>query len=251
VELAPPSSKATLWTSPRAAYPQPGEPVLETRGVSRELGATVKTQVLQGIDLVIREREFVSLTGASGSGKSTLLYLLGALDRPTDGQVLLDGVDIGALDDDGRAHLRGEKLGFVFQFHFLLPEFTVLENVMLPMLRRGRRSAGEAAEQARRVIDELGLGELSHRRPNQLSGGQQQRVSIARAVANDPRIILADEPTGNLDSRNGVIVMEVFERLVREQSLTIVMVTHEKSFAARASRQIELKDGRVVFDQRL
>ena len=247
-EVGPPSSKARLWTSPRAAYPAAGELVLETRGVVRDLGTTVKTQVLQGIDLVIREREFVSLTGPSGSGKSTLLYLLGALDRPTGGQVLLDGVDIGALDDDGRARLRGEKLGFVFQFHFLLPEFTVLENVMIPMLRRGHRSSAEAADKARRVVEELGLGELTHRRPNQLSGGQQQRVSIARAVANDPRIILADEPTGNLDSKNGVIVMEVFERLVREQSLTIVMVTHEKGFASRASRQIELKDGRIVQD---
>jgi lipoprotein-releasing system ATP-binding protein len=203
---------------------------------------------LHGLDLVIHEGEFVALTGLSGSGKSTLLYMLGALDRPTSGNVLIDDIDIGALDDDGRARLRGQKLGFVFQFHFLLPEFTVLENVMLPMLRRGERSRASATQQAKTILETIGLGELCERRPHQLSGGQQQRVAIARAVANDPRIILADEPTGNLDSKNGVIVMDVFETLVREQGLTIVMVTHERSFAARASRQISLKDGRIVED---
>jgi lipoprotein-releasing system ATP-binding protein len=134
---APPSSRP-VEALPRLPWGAPGDPVLETRALRRDLGAAVKTRVLDGIDLVIREREFVSLTGLSGSGKSTLLYLLGALDRPTSGQVLLDGTDVGALDDDERAELRGNKLGFVFQFHFLLPEFTVLENVMLPMLRRGK-----------------------------------------------------------------------------------------------------------------
>ncbi|HEX9294527.1 MAG TPA: ABC transporter ATP-binding protein [Polyangiaceae bacterium] len=232
----------------QAPWPPAGQPVIETRGLVREFGTEVKTRVLHGIELTIREGEFVALTGLSGSGKSTLLYLLGALDRPTYGQVLLDGVDIGALDDDGRARLRGQKLGFVFQFHFLLPEFTVLENVMIPMLRRGERSRPSATAQATSILETIGLGDLGQRRPHQLSGGQQQRVAIARAVANDPRIILADEPTGNLDSRNGLIVMEVFEKLVREQGLTIVMVTHERSFAARASRQISLRDGRVVED---
>ena len=243
-----PDSKSVLWTAPRAPWPAPGNLVLEARGVTRDLGTGVKTRVLHGLDVSIHEGEFVSLTGLSGSGKSTLLYLLGALDRPTDGEIRIDGIDIGALDDDGRAHLRGEKLGFVFQFHFLLPEFNVLENVMLPMLRRGLRSAAECEAQAYRVLEMIGLGEYVARRPSQLSGGQQQRVAIARAVANDPRIILADEPTGNLDSRNGVVVMEAFERLVREQGITIVMVTHERSFAARTSRQIELRDGRIVAD---
>jgi lipoprotein-releasing system ATP-binding protein len=222
--------------------------VLETRGLVRDLGTDVKTRVLHGIDLTIHAGEFVSLTGFSGSGKSTLLYLLGALDRPSEGRVTLDGEDISELDDDARAELRNDKLGFVFQFHFLLPEFTVLENVMIPMLRRGRRSRADAEERARQVLSEVGLGELSARRPHQLSGGQQQRVSIARAVANDPRIILADEPTGNLDSKNGLLVMEVFERLVREQRLTVVVVTHERSFAARTSRQIVLSDGQVIAD---
>lgn len=233
----------------RATWPPHGEVLIETRKLVRDLGSdAVKTRILHSIDLVVREGEFVSLTGLSGSGKSTLLYLLGALDRPSEGQVLLDGIDVGSLDDDGRAAVRSEKIGFVFQFHFLLPEFTVLENVMIPILRRGMRSAAEAEERSRAAIELLGLGELSKRRPGQLSGGQQQRVSIARAVANEPRLILADEPTGNLDSRNGHVVMDTFERLVREHGMTIIMVTHERSFAVRASRQIELQDGQVIAD---
>ena len=163
--------------------------------------------------------------------------------------MLIDGQDASAEDDEGRAVLRSEKLGFVFQFHFLLPEFTVLENVMLPMLRRGARSSSSVREHAREVIAAMGLGELEKRRPNQLSGGQQQRVSIARAVANDPRIILADEPTGNLDSKNGEVVMSVFESLVRNQGITVVMVTHERDFAAHASRQLVMYDGEIVEDR--
>jgi lipoprotein-releasing system ATP-binding protein len=240
-----PSSRPAVNAAP---WPAVGDLVLETRGLVRDLGTTVKTRVLHGIDLRIHQGEFVSLTGLSGSGKSTLLYLLGALDRPTGGEVLLEGEDIGALDDDERAELRSNKLGFVFQFHFLLPEFTVLENVMIPMLRRGQRARADAEDKARRVLESIGLGELADRRPHQLSGGQQQRVSIARAVANDPRIILADEPTGNLDSKNGVIVMDVFEKLVREEHLTIIVVTHERSFAARTSRQVVLSDGQLIAD---
>ncbi len=236
-------------SAPRGPYSEPGAVVLETRGLIRDLGTTVKNRVLSGIDLTIREREFVALTGASGSGKSTLLYLLGALDKPTAGQVLIDGVDISVLGDDDRAGLRSHKLGFVFQFHFLLPEFTVLENVMIPMLRRGTAKVSRVEEDARRVLETMGLGPLLDRRPTQLSGGQQQRVSIARAVAGAPRIVLADEPTGNLDSKNGRIVMDVFEDLVRTQGLTVVMVTHERSFAERASRRIDMQDGRIIEDR--
>lgn len=224
-------------------------PVIETRNLIRELGAEVKTRILKGIDLRIFPGEFVALTGASGSGKSTLLYLLGALDRPSDGQVLLQGVDIGALDDDHRAELRSQLLGYVFQFHFLLPEFSVLENVMLPMMRRGHRSRREIERQARDTLAALGLAELMDRRPGQISGGQQQRVSVARAVANEPTILLADEPTGNLDSKNGTIVMDIFESLVRDRGITVVMVTHERSFAQRAGRRIDLLDGRIVADE--
>lgn len=229
-------------------WPEVGPVVLRTRGLCRELGTTMKNRVLIDVDLEIRAREFVSITGFSGSGKSTLLYLLGVLDRPTSGAVELDGVDISALDDDARARLRNEKLGFVFQFHFLLPEFTVLENVMIPMLRRADKSRREIEQKAREVLGAIGLGDLLARRPHQLSGGQQQRVSIARAVANDPRIVLADEPTGNLDSKSGRTVMDVFEGLVRDQGITVVMVTHERTFAARTSRQLSMSDGRIVAD---
>jgi lipoprotein-releasing system ATP-binding protein len=239
--LPPPPAPAKPW-------PAQGAAMLECHGVVRELGAQVKTRVLDAIDLTVYEREFVSLTGLSGSGKSTLLYLLGVLDRPSAGRIVLDGVDVSALDDDARARIRSEKLGFVFQFHFLLPEFSVLENVMIPMLRRGSRDESSARGQARKVLAQMGLSELEARKPSQLSGGQQQRVSVARAVANDPRIILADEPTGNLDSKNGEQVMNVFESLVRDQGITVVMVTHERSFAARASRQLVMRDGRIVED---
>lgn len=236
------------FDAPHLPWPEPGEVVLTTEGLTRELGTLVKTPVLLGIDLAIRARELVSLTGLSGSGKSTLLYLLGALDRPTSGRVVFEGHDISELDDDERAELRAKAFGFVFQFHFLLPEFTVLENVMIPMLRRGQRSRSSAEDQAVRVLESIGLLPYLERRPSELSGGQQQRVSIARAVANDPKIIFADEPTGNLDSKNGVLVMEAFEKLVREDGRTIVMVTHERTFALRASRQIMMSDGRIVAD---
>jgi lipoprotein-releasing system ATP-binding protein len=223
-------------------------PVLIAEGVVRTLGEKIPQVVLHGIDLAVHQGEFVALTGASGSGKSTLLYLMGALDRPSAGRILIDGVDIGALDDDGRARLRNEKIGFVFQFHFLLPEFSLLENVTLPMLRRGL-SEREARARALGTLDRLNLGSLSHRLPNELSGGQQQRVSIARAVAGGPAIVLADEPTGNLDSHNGALVMELFEQLNREDGVTLVMVTHNPAFAERASRRVFLKDGRVVSDE--
>ncbi len=222
-------------------------PILEARAVVRDLSnGAVTARILDGIDLAVHPGEFVALTGMSGSGKSTLLYLLGALDKPTAGQILIDGQDATLLDDDDRARLRAAKLGFVFQFHFLLPEFTVLENAMLPYQRRtrdrdaARASAGEALEQ-------VGLSELARRKPHQLSGGQQQRVSIARALANRPTILLADEPTGNLDSKNGEAVMQAFEGLVA-RGLTVVMVTHAEEFAARCSRRVQMKDGRIVSD---
>ena len=222
-------------------------PLLVARRLTRTLGDKVPQPVLRGIDFSVRRGEFVALTGSSGSGKSTLLYLLGALDRPTSGQILLDGIDLGALDEDRRARLRNEKLGFVFQFHFLLQEFTLLENVMLPMLRRGLSEA-EAQARAERTLVRLGLDKLSHRHPGELSGGQQQRVAIARAVSGGPLLVLADEPTGNLDSVNGEAVMRLFEQLNQEDGVTIVMVTHDPAFATRATRQIVLKDGLIISD---
>jgi lipoprotein-releasing system ATP-binding protein len=177
-----------------------------------------------------------------------LLYLLGALDRPTQGEVYIDGVELGALDDDSRAELRNQRLGFVFQFHFLLPEFNVLENVLLPMIRRGELTREAAEDRAYATLTTLGLDALWKRKPGQLSGGQQQRVAIARAVANDPLVILADEPTGSLDSQNAEIVFTEFARLAREEHRTVIMVTHDHDLATRADRQLKLKDGRVIAD---
>ena len=229
------------------ASPPPPNVLVETRHLYRALGhGDARQTILHDLSITIERGQFVALTGASGSGKSTLLYLLGALDRQSQGEVWLDGIEMGALDDDDRAAFRNERLGFVFQFHFLLPEFSALENVVIPMMRRGHMARSEAEDHAYEVLRLVDLHELHHRKPGQLSGGQQQRVSIARAVANDPALILADEPTGNLDSKNAEGVFQVFSDLVREQGRTIVMVTHEASFAHRASRQIRLKDGRVV-----
>jgi lipoprotein-releasing system ATP-binding protein len=223
--------------------------LVETRALVRELGgagATAQT-ILHGIDLRVPRGQFVALTGASGSGKSTLLYLLGVLDRPTSGQVWLDGVEVGGLSEDDRARFRNEKLGFVFQFHFLLPEFSVLENVMLPMLRRGVAPT-RAQDRAMEALEMLGLTDLWRRKPGQISGGQQQRVSIARAFANDPALILADEPTGNLDSTNAQIVFDVFRTMVDQAACTVIMVTHDTDLASAADRQVRLRDGRVIED---
>jgi lipoprotein-releasing system ATP-binding protein len=225
------------------------EVVLESRELVRTLGDKVKQVILDHINLQVHRGEFVALTGHSGSGKSTLLYLLGILDKPTSGQVLIAGEDASRLNDDERAALRNSKLGFVFQFHFLLPEFSVLENVMVPMLRRGVPDA-KARAMAMDALNYLGLHELSKRRPSELSGGQQQRVSIARAIAGKPTLLLADEPTGNLDSKNAELVMAQFETLNREQGTTLIMVTHDPAFATRASRQVILKDGKIISDVR-
>jgi lipoprotein-releasing system ATP-binding protein len=217
--------------------------------VVRDLGVELKNRVLDHVDLVVEEGEFVALTGPSGSGKSTLLYLLGVLDRPTEGRVLVHDVDVTPLDDDERGELRGKSLGFVFQFHFLLPELTVAENVFIPLWKRGV-PRDDAEARAREVLDALGLADLGDRRPHQLSGGQQQRVSIARAIAGRPRLLLADEPTGNLDSKNGETVVEIFRKLADDEGVGIIMVTHEMGFAARAHRQVQLRDGRIVADSR-
>jgi lipoprotein-releasing system ATP-binding protein len=222
--------------------------LLRTKSLTRKLrNAHVEHTILEDVSISIDRGQFVALTGASGSGKSTLLYLLGALDRQSEGEVWIDGVEMGSLDDDERAAFRNERLGFIFQFHFLLAEFSALENVILPMLRRGVDRA-LAEERGLEALRALGLEDLDYRKPGELSGGQQQRVSIARAVANDPAIVLADEPTGNLDSTNAEAVFRIFGALAHEQHRAVVMVTHDPEFAARADRQIRLKDGRVVQD---
>jgi lipoprotein-releasing system ATP-binding protein len=220
--------------------------LLEARDVTRTLpeGATL----VRDISLSVGRSEFVAVTGPSGSGKSSLLYLLGLLDRPTRGEVLLEGQDTARLSAREMAALRLAQLGFVFQFHFLLPEFSALDNVLIPIRRLGRLGDAQAREKAMALLDALGLAEAARKMPEQLSGGMRQRVAIARALANDPALILADEPTGNLDTKNAAAVFDTFARLVAEQGRTVLVVTHDPDLAARTTRRIHLVDGRVVSD---
>jgi lipoprotein-releasing system ATP-binding protein len=222
--------------------------VLEARGVTRTLDEEVPVTLVRDVTLAFAAGEFASVIGPSGSGKSSLLYLLGLLDTPTEGEVLIEGREVGALDEAERARLRLAHLGFVFQFHFLLPEFTLLANVLIPMRRLGRLGGAEAAARAAALLDRLGLAEHAHKRPDQLSGGQRQRAAIARALANDPPILLADEPTGNLDTANSRIVYDIFAGLAREQDKTVITVTHDMDLAARTDRRIRIVDGRIADD---
>jgi len=216
--------------------------------MTRILPGPLPVTLVRDIDLAFPAGQFATITGPSGSGKSSLLYLLGLLDTPTEGRVLIGGEDTAALDAEERAALRLERLGFVFQFHFLLPEFTVLENMLIPMRRLGRLPAGEMRARASAILAELGLGDYLDRRPDQLSGGQRQRAAVARAIANDPLILLADEPTGSLDTENSRIVFDILARLARDDGRTVIAVTHELDLAAEADRQIRLRDARVVDD---
>jgi lipoprotein-releasing system ATP-binding protein len=223
--------------------------LIEARNVTRILPGIVPTTLVQDINLSVAENEFVAITGPSGSGKSSLLYLLGLLDVPTAGEVLVHGRLTVHMDEEERALTRLTQLGFVFQFHFLLPEFTVLDNVMLPMRALGRLSAEAMLTRARDLLASLGLADHVHKRPDQLSGGQRQRVAVARALANEPPIILADEPTGSLDSKASEQVFEVLRDLVDKHGKTVVAVTHDLGLAARMDRHIELLDGRIVADE--
>jgi len=224
-------------------------PLIEARNVTRILPGIVPTMLVRDINFAIRDNEFVAITGPSGSGKSSLLYLLGLLDLPTAGEVLIRGRATAQMDEEERAFTRLSLLGFVFQFHFLLPEFTVLDNVMLPMRALGALSAEAMRSRARDLLGALGLGDHMTKRPDQLSGGQRQRVAVARALANEPPIILADEPTGSLDSKASEQVFEVLRELVVKYGKTVVAVTHDLGLASRMNRHIELLDGRVVADE--
>jgi putative ABC transport system ATP-binding protein len=208
---------------------------------------TTAVAAVNGIDLVVRRGEFVAITGASGSGKSTLLHLLGGITRPTAGRVLLEGVDLAGLDDDALARIRRRRLGFVFQRYNLIPELSLLENVTLPLVLDG---VGDAASDAagRRALDAVELLHRARHRPDELSGGEQQRGAVARALVADPALVMADEPTGALDSVNARRVVELFERLVADRGQTVVLVTHETAVAAAASRTIRIRDGRVQSD---
>jgi lipoprotein-releasing system ATP-binding protein len=221
-------------------------PLLDVRDVTRTLPEGVT--LVRDVSLAVGRGEFVAVTGPSGSGKSSLLYLLGLLDRPTEGQVLLEGQDTARLSPREMAALRLARVGFVFQFHFLLPEFSAIDNVLIPIRRLGRMDDRAARSHARRLLEALGLAEAEAKLPEQLSGGMRQRVAIARALANDPALILADEPTGNLDTRNAAGVFDIFAKLVAEQGRTVIVVTHDPDLAARASRRIHLVDGRIVSD---
>lgn len=220
---------------------------LEARGISKSFGEP-PTTVLHNLSFDIKEGEFVALTGRSGSGKSTLLYLLGALDFPTQGQILIDGSDISKISSPELHRLRNQSIGFVFQFHYLLPELTALENVLMPARKAERMGVKTKAleDRARQLMRDFGLESKNSRLPRQLSGGEQQRVAIARALAMNPKYLFADEPTGSLDTVNGEIVMGLFEKANRENGTTVILVTHDPGFAARATRQIKLVDGRIV-----
>lgn len=221
-------------------------PLIETRNLTRILPLEVPVTLVNSITLSVEAGQFVSITGPSGSGKSSLLYLLGLLDRPTEGEVLIDGMATVNLKSEDLCRVRLEKLGFVFQFHFLLTEFSIIENVRVPMRRLGKWPDGEQQERAERLLEELGLKDHMRKLPSQLSGGQRQRVAVARAVANEPLIVLADEPTGNLDTKNTHIVHDIFRKLVDNRQTTVVMVTHDMDLAAKTDRQINLVDGRIV-----
>ena len=223
-------------------------PLIEARVVTKILPGIVPVTLVRDISLTIGPREFVAITGPSGSGKSSLLYLLGLLDLPTSGDVLIDGRSTSAMVEEDRAEVRLSRLGFVFQFHFLLPEFSITENVALPMRALGRLSSRAITARAEELLGALGLGDHTRKSPDQLSGGQRQRVAVARALANDPPVILADEPTGSLDSASTSQVFDILRGLVTEHGKTVVAVTHDLNLAAQMQRQIRIIDGRLTKD---
>lgn len=220
--------------------------ILETRHVNKYFHEPVEFQVLKDISITINKGEFLSLVGKSGSGKSTLLYILSTMDTEYDGQLFIDQQLVTGQSLDKLATIRNEKIGFVFQFHYLLPEFSCLKNIMIPALKLGRLDAKEIEERAYQKLEMLGLQGQALKPASKLSGGQQQRVAIARALINDPLIIMGDEPTGNLDSQNTNIVFDILQELSQHQGQTIIAVTHDEEFAQKSDRVIEMKDGYIV-----
>jgi lipoprotein-releasing system ATP-binding protein len=226
------------------------EPILRTEALTKTYGERVVTRVLQGIDLKLETGEFCALTGPSGSGKTTLLNLVGLLDRVTSGKIFLQGRDTVPLDDEERTELRGHALGFVFQFHHLLPAFSALENVMLPLISsRGRRKPW-MKERAAELLDEVGLSDRARYKATDLSGGQQQRVAIARALVMDPLLVLADEPTGNLDTHSGEQVLALMRRFNETRGTAFLVVTHDDDVAHHCDRIVHMVDGLVDSDTR-
>ncbi len=241
--------QAAIPQNSEIVQPAATEPVIALENVHKtyDLGE-IQVHALRGVTLEIRRGEFVAIMGASGSGKSTLMNILGCLDRPTKGRYLLDGTDVSQLSKVDLAHIRNRKIGFVFQQFNLLSRTTALENVELPTLYAGIPQA-ERVERAKQSLERVGLGERAMHHPSQLSGGQQQRVAIARALVNHPAILLADEPTGNLDSRTSVEIMDILQRLNEDEGLTVVLVTHEPDIADYAQRALEFRDGKMRRDR--
>lgn len=221
-------------------------PLMVAEKLSRTLPGDPPVTLVAEADLLIEPGKFTAIVGPSGCGKSSLLYLLSLIDRPTGGRLLLEGRDVTPLSGDERARIRLERFGFVFQFHFLLPEFNALENVMLPMRRLGRLPLRQAEARARELLGFMGLAEKAMKSPDKLSGGERQRVAIARALANDPALVLGDEPTGNLDSVNSARVVDLFRQLAHEQGRAVVCVTHDPGIAEVADIRVSMLDGRVI-----
>ncbi len=228
-----------------------GEVIIELKNIYKRyyVGQPNELEILHGIDLTIRKGEFVSIVGASGSGKSTLMNIIGVLDRPTEGQYTLSNVDVSAAKDKELSHIRNEKIGFVFQTYNLIPRTSALKNVELPMMYN-RKSPSYRRERAKELLAMVDMGERMMHTPDELSGGQKQRVAIARALANKPSIILADEPTGALDSSTGRMIMDLFHKLHKEQGITIVLITHSNELAEETERILTLKDGVITGERR-
>ena len=225
--------------------------IIDLKGIKKRFfeGTENEIEVLKGIDLQVYEGEFVSIVGASGSGKSSLMNIIGALDRASEGSYLLDGVDINQADDNELSHIRNKKIGFVFQTYNLIPRISALKNVERPMLY-AKVPGAERTERAKELLKLVGMEDRMKHNPDELSGGQKQRVAIARAMANHPAILLADEPTGALDSKTGRLIMDIFHQLNREQGMTIVLITHSDSLAEETRRIFTLMDGEIIGERR-
>ncbi|WP_440953126.1 ABC transporter ATP-binding protein [Methanococcoides sp. FTZ1] len=221
--------------------------IIEIRDLTKIYTDGLGVRALDGLNMTVERGEFLSIIGPSGSGKSTLLHMIGILDTPTSGTILIDGEDVTTMSDSERSKARNEMLGFIFQYHHLLPDFSALENVMMPLLISGK-SKHEAERIASDLLKEVGLEDRMDHRPNQLSGGQNQRVAVARALANSPKIIIGDEPTGNLDSHSSDKIYELLRKLNREHDQTFILVTHDENMAAKTDRIIRLVDGKIVSD---
>jgi lipoprotein-releasing system ATP-binding protein len=222
------------------------ELILQAKHINKSFHDPVTVKVLTDINFSINKGEFVSITGKSGCGKSTLLYILSTMDTDYEGELLIDNETMTGKKEAGLARIRNEKIGFVFQFHYLLNEFSVLKNVMLPGLKLNKHSDAEVEHKAMEKLKMLDIEKLALKKANLISGGEKQRVAIARALINDPHIIMGDEPTGNLDKKNSDLVFDIFQRLVNEYNQTMLIVTHDQSFAKRTQRTIEMEDGKII-----